>query len=294
MAIPIATDNHTISAQSDLTLDPSLVSGQSRGVETPASRPMQIGAVAYLNTKPLIFGLQDRLGHSGSLHLALPSRLAASLQQRVIDIGLIPVVEYLRQRSTYRIVSDAVIACRGPVWSVRILFRKDPCDVRILAVDEGSRSSVALASLLFHSRFGRIPEQVEFPILAQPGDSSADAVLVIGDRAMRPERYRDAFLTDWDLGQEWFVETGLPFVFAMWTARDASFATHEVSNLFETSRDDGCKHVEEIVARHADDYGLTPEQCREYLTRYLRFRFASDERAGLMEFSNRCQSLGLV
>jgi chorismate dehydratase len=255
---------------------------------------VRLGAVAYLNTKPLIDGLQDRLKGAGSVHLALPSRLAVDLHLGKLDVGLIPVVEYLRNRSRYQIVSNAAIACFGPVWSVRILFRKDPRDVRTLAADEGSRSSVALASILYKTRFGRIPEIMEFPIHAQPEDSTADAVLVIGDRAMRPERYHESFLTDWDLGQEWRIETGLPFVFALWTAREAHFATDELRDMLESSRDDGCANVEQIIRDHASDYGLTPQQCRDYLTKYLRFHFSGEEQAGLAEFLARCQAAGLV
>lgn len=255
---------------------------------------IRIGAVAYLNTKPLIYGLQDRLQGLGSVELALPSRLAVGMQRGNLEVGLIPAVEYLRNRSRYRIVSNAAIACHGPVWSVRILFRKDPRDVRTLAVDEGSRSSVALASVLYHTRYGRIPEMAEFPIHARPEESSADAVLVIGDRAMRPERYQESFLTDWDLGHEWRIETGLPFVFALWTAREPQFVTDDLCDVLQQSRDDGCANVEQIIRDHASEYGLTPQQCRDYLTKYLRFHFSSEEQAGLAEFLARCQAAGLV
>lgn len=264
------------------------------GATSTRAKILRIGAVAYLNTKPLIYDLESTIASVGTLQLALPSRLAASLHRGELDIGLIPVVEYLRHRSEYRIVSNAAIACRGPVWSVRVLFRKEPRDVRTLAVDEGSRSSVALASILYQKRFGRIPVLVDFPIDAQPEDSKADAVLVIGDRAMRPERYQATFLTDWDLGEEWYSETGLPFVFALWTARDPSFVTPELAHMFEACRDRGCRNVETIIDQHAADYGLTNQQCRDYLTSFLRFHFLSDEQAGLAEFLARCQSAGLV
>jgi chorismate dehydratase len=250
--------------------------------------------VAYLNTKPLIYGLQERLAGAGSLRLALPSRLADELQSGALDIGLIPVVEYLRNREEYRIVSNAAIACRGPVWSVRILFRKDPRDVRTLAVDEGSRSSIALATVLYRQRFGRLPELTSFPIEASPEDSTADAVLVIGDRAMRPERYQASFVTDWDLGQEWFVETGLPFVFALWTARNSIYATSELASTLEACRDHGCAAVDSIVHQYAADYGLTHLQCHDYLTKYLHFHFGTEEQAGLAEFLRRCEAIHLV
>ncbi len=117
------------------------------------NRVLRVGAVAYLNTKPLIYGMQDRLGDSGELSLELPSRLADELDNATIDVGLIPVAEYFRHLDRYVRVSNAVIACDGPVWSVRAFFKLDPAKVRTLAVDEGSRTSVALIQVLYHLIF---------------------------------------------------------------------------------------------------------------------------------------------
>lgn len=92
----------------------------------------RIGAVSYLNTKPLIYGLEDAIESRARLQLQIPSRLADDLHSGQLDIGLIPVVESFGHPD-YRIVSNAVIACRGPVWSVRIFFRCEPEQVRTLA-----------------------------------------------------------------------------------------------------------------------------------------------------------------
>lgn len=272
-----------------------------------ASHFVRIGAVAYLNTKPLIYSLLDRLtkggdaatdcsknSPAGSLRLELPSRLATELENESLDVGLIPVVEYFQNLDRYTGVSDAAIACRGPVWSVRILFRKDPSQVRKLAVDEGSRTSIALSKILFHSRFGFVPETTPLPMGVPPQSVDADAVLVIGDRAMKPERFRGDFGSDWDLGEEWYRETGLPFVFARWVARNNSFATPALTSLLEQSRDAGCANIDEIVRMHAGRYGLSDIECRDYLTQFLRFRLGPEELAGLAEFHRRCQALRLV
>lgn len=265
-----------------------------RDVNAQSTSLVRVGAVAYLNTKPLIHGLESRLTGRASLSLELPSRLASEMERGALDVGLIPVVEYFQHLDAYQPVSDAVIACCGPVWSVRILFRKPPSQVRTLAVDEGSRTSVALSKVLFHSRFDWIPETVPFRIDATPESTEADAVLVIGDRAMKPERFRSHFETDWDLGEEWFRETGLPFVFARWVARRAEFASDWLTRCLESSRDSGQRDVEHIVAQHAVAYGLTADECRDYLTHYLQFRLGDRESAGLREFHRRCVSLGLV
>lgn len=257
------------------------------------NRVVRIGAVSYLNSKPLIYGLSDSLGESGALSLAVPSQLAMELNSHSIDIGLIPVVEYF-QNPEFRIVSDAAIACRGPVWSVRIFFRCDPSQVKTLALDEGSRTSAALSKVLFHERFGFVPKTISLPMTADPMNAKADAVLVIGDRAMHPENFRASFCSDWDLGQEWFTETGLPFVFAVWVARNSEYATEDLKCKLEQTRDEGIENIGKIALGASSDYRLTPDQCEDYLTNYIRFFLRKDELAGLDEFRRRCLALGLI
>jgi len=127
-----------------------------------------------------------------------------------------------------------------------------------------------------------------------PRSVQADAVLVIGDRAMHPDSYRPAFQSDWDLGQAWFEETGLPFVFAMWVARNESFATEQWRSTLESTRDEGLQNIRELAMKAAGLYSLTPEQCEDYLTNYIRFFLRSEERAGFAEFRRRCDALGLI
>ena len=268
----------------DRTLEPSV----ERNCE-----PVRIGAVSYLNTKPLIYGLEQSLSQGDKLSLALPSQLAAELALGDIDIGLIPVVEYF-QHPEFQIVSDAVIACRGPVWSVRVFFRCEPSQVKTLALDEGSRTSAALSKVLFHQRFGFVPHSIPLKMTDDPVTAPADAVLVIGDRAMHPESFRPAFQSDWDLGQAWFEETGLPFVFAMWVARNSSFALEEWKFILEHARDHGLRHVHDIALSAAERYRLSAQQCEDYLTNYIRFTMRADELAGLQEFRRRCGALGLL
>ncbi len=254
---------------------------------------VRIGAVSYLNSKPLIFGLNDVLGEYDDLILALPSELATELASGAIDIGLIPVVEYF-QHPEFQIVSNAVIACRGPVWSVRVFFRCEPSQVKTLALDEGSRTSAALIKILFHQRYGFVPNTTALKMTDDPIFAPADAVLVIGDRAMHPDSFRPAFQSDWDLGQAWFEETGLPFVFAMWVARNSSFANEKWKRTLERTRDYGLENVQEIASDAAEKYQLSTEQCLDYLTNYIRFFLSEDERAGLSEFRRRCDVLGLI
>ena len=107
---------------------------------------------------------------------------------------------------------------RGPVLSVKLYFRVPPGEVRALALDEGSRTSAALSRILLAERFGVEPRPVAFPLGSATSDIAADAILMIGDRAMHAPA--ETFLAEWDLGAEWYRWTGLPFVFAMWITRE--------------------------------------------------------------------------
>lgn len=260
---------------------------------------VRIGAVSYLNTKPLIEGLADRL-EPGHLFLDLPSHLADQLHHGQLDVALIPSVEYFRGPSTWSIISDACIACRGPVRSVRVLFRCPPEDVRTLALDEGSRTSAALSQVLLFERFGLRPQLLPLPITADYETVEADAILIIGDRAMQVDAAR--YVTTWDLGEEWCRWTGLPFVFAMWIsgttgiADTASFHDEDdtVAQLLQDSRDRGLASVRQIANREAAKYHLTSDDCLRYFTQQLHFKLGPAERAGLERFRTLANKLGLI
>ena len=122
-----------------------------------SSRPkVRVGAVNYLNTKPLIYQL-ERIAPQAEIVLDLPSRLADRLATGELDVALIPLIECFN-RPSYTVVSDACIGCRGPVLSVKLFSRVPPPEIQSLALDEGSRTSVALARILLKKRFGIEPQ----------------------------------------------------------------------------------------------------------------------------------------
>lgn len=258
---------------------------------------IRIGAVSYLNTKPLIEGLEERLGvalNRGSLHLDLPSHLATHLTQGQLDIALIPSVEFFRGPSDWSIVSDACIACRGPVRSVQLLFNRTPSQVQTLALDEGSRTSAALSQVMLFERFGIRPKLNPLPITADYHRCEADAVLIIGDRAMQVDSSQ--YVETWDLGEHWWQWTGLPFVFAMWVAGSSGFKQpHQpIIDELEQARDRGLANVHAIAAREATKYHLTSDDCLRYFTQQLHFQLGPDELKGLEKFKRLASKLGLI
>jgi len=253
------------------------------------AKRLRVGAVNYLNTKPLVYGL-DRLAPQAQIVFDLPSRLADELAAGRLDVALIPSLEFF-QRLDYRIVSDACIACRGPVLSVKLFSRVPVERIGRLALDEGSRTSAALVRILLRQRFGLEPRLEALPIGATIDETAADAVLLIGDRAIHspPGRFTEV----WDLGDQWVRWSGLPMVFAMWTAR-AGTELGELEVALGEARDLGVAHVEQIAAAEAAPLGLTVPQCVGYLRDNLHFYLGPEELQGLHTFYDRAVALGLA
>jgi chorismate dehydratase len=251
--------------------------------------PVRIGAVNYLNTKPLICDL-DVLAPEAELVLDLPSRLADRLAAGSLDVALIPVIEYFRA-GTYSVIPDLSIASRGPVLSVT-LFSKVPCaDIRRVALDVGSRTSAALTQLLLRNRYGVRPEVVSLPIDCAAEEVDADAVLLIGDRAMRAclPGFRFAF----DLGQEWADWTGLPFVYAVWAVRPG-VDLGTVPEALAEAKQRGLARVGPIAHDEAPRLGLDAGFCRRYLANIIHFDLGPREQAGLHHYYMLACEAGLA
>jgi chorismate dehydratase len=250
---------------------------------------LRVGAVNYLNTKPLVYEF-ERFAPNAQLVFDYPSRLADDLAEGRLDAALIPSIEFCRDPA-YTIVSNACIACRGPVLSVKLFSRVAPEAIRTLALDEGSRTSVALVRILLDERFGVRPKLAALPVEASLEDSEADAVLLIGDRAIHSPLAR--FQTVWDLGDEWCRWAELPFVFAMWVAR-AGAELEGLDASLAAARDAGVAHLDEIAAREAPGLGLTRPQCLSYLRDNLYFHLGEREQRGLALFYEKAAQMGLV
>jgi chorismate dehydratase len=250
---------------------------------------IKIGAVSYLNTRPLVYRLAE-FAPTAEIVFDLPSRLADYLAAGRLDVALIPSIEYF-QTSGYTVVSDACIACRGPVLSVKLFSRVPVSQVRTLALDEGSRTSAALVQILLNERAGIRPQCQPLPIGATISDTNADAVLLIGDRAIHSPAGR--FAEVWDLGDEWRRWSGLPFVFAMWVAR-SEIDVREVETALSSARDCGVANLEQIAATEAAPLGLTTPQCLAYLRDNLHFYFGAQERRGLDLFYRNATELNLA
>lgn len=251
---------------------------------------LRVGAVTYLNSKPLVERLTD-FAPNIDLSLDLPSRLADQLAAGELDVGLIPVAEFFRG-DNYSLVPNVAVGSRGPVLSVT-LFSKVPWEqIRTVALDEGSRTSAALTQILLRKRYGAKPLVQPLPIDADAEATGTDAVLLIGDRAMRAclPGYRFAY----DLGEEWTAWTGLPMVFAVWAVRDGVRLVEATAAAFKHAKEYGLASAGEIAQREAVGLGLDAGFCRRYLSNVIRYDLGPAELAGMRKFRELCEEVGLI
>jgi chorismate dehydratase len=250
---------------------------------------MRVGAVNYLNSKPLIYEL-GQLAPQIELSLDLPSRLADRMAAGELDVGLIPAVEYLRA-ADYSLIPGIAIATRGPVLSVTLFSRVPWADVTSLALDEGSRTSAALAQVILRHRYEVRPRLEPLPIDADPEAVTTDAVLLIGDRAMHA--CLPGFPHAYDLGEAWTEWTGLPFVFAVWAVRPGVELGRTEAAFHEAKRR-GLANAGQIAEREAARLGLGAGFCRRYLTNVIRYDLGPRELRGLQRFADLAAEIGLV
>jgi len=267
------------------------VNTRSKGGESAMSTPTRVGVVSYLNAKPLYYRLETTPGVQ--LEMDVPSRLAEGLRSATLDIALIPSVEYLRGVELgYEVLPGFAIAARGAVRSVKLFSRVPFAAIERLALDAGSRTSQALAQVWLDAAHGVRPRQIEPLPLGMPVlESTADAVLVIGDRAMCvPDAPFHAVV---DLAEAWKALTGLPFVFALWVVRSGVEIGALPARLAQC-RTEGLAHANALAAEYGPKLGLDVATCYDYLTQALSYDLGEPELAGLRRFAQMGAELGLI
>ena len=251
---------------------------------------LRIGAVGYLNARPLTWAL-DRAPDRWHVRYDLPSVCARLLQDGEIDLGLVPSIEYL-QAADYRFVPGVGVTSRGAIASVA-LYTKRPIDrIRHIALDTSSRTSVTLIQVLcqhhfqIHPRF--VPHGPDLAVMTR----DFDAGVLIGDPAFEADHI-GLGLQKVDLGHEWTRMTGLPFVYAAWTGRPGAASADDVRAL-QQAQAEGLGAVDLIAAEYASGDAARTAKAARYLRDNVKYGLGPDEATGLQRFLDYAADLGLA
>ena len=256
---------------------------------------IRVGAVSFLNTKPLIYPLLDGELPTDDINLSVhvPSQLATQLNSDALDIGLIPTVEYFRANATgagYRILPEIAIASRGSVLSIQLFSRVPIQEIQQIGLDTSSRSSIALLKILLAEKYHITPNFVWSEPAINPVTAETESVLLIGDAALRN---LDTTEYSIDLGTAWQELTGLPFVYACWVARK-EVDIGDTAKLLLKAKERGIKRIPEIAQVEAKKLGLPEPLCRDYIQKHIHYDLDESAIAGLEQFYKLAEKNGLV
>ncbi len=257
--------------------------------EKPVSHLVSL--VSFLNTKPLVYGLEHKLvDHKFILQKDVPSVCSQRLREGEVELGIIPSIEYIQGKGSWKIVPDLCISSRGTVKSVNLFFKKDLSDLNKIALDTSSRTSVALLKIILKEKYQIDAEYIFMAPDLNEMLAKADAALVIGDKALHYQADHPSHL---DLGEEWFDMTGLPFVYAFWSGHELGISGSDIEMIKE-SYNIGRTKLEQIARDYAVNHPLSWEHYFNYLSHNICYEFGADEKKGLIEFYRYAFYFGLI
>lgn len=248
---------------------------------------MRIGSVPYLNGKPLVWELDDN--EKLECIYEVPSKLAYMLREKSIAAGLVSVAACFTNPNL-QILPGISISCIGPARSVKLLYKEEISQIRTLALDTSSLTSVMLAKIILKERYGLSPEFRSMPPLVDEMMGECDAAVVIGDTAMRVRHGRWPEL---DLGEEWYALTNLPFVFAAW-AVNPDMVNPELTEILLRSKRNGLNNLDKISVSESKRLGIPYDICFEYLARIMNYDLTDEHIRGLALFHKKALNHGFI
>ncbi len=255
---------------------------------------IRFGLHDFLNAQPLLVPLlraQKKLGLQ--IVKDVPGVLAEKLKAGQLDLAMIPTVEYLKEADRYRLVPGVSIASRDKVGTVLLVTQVPVENIKTLALDDRSRTSVALLKILFANKFRQ-----DIELTPSPPDPNAmlkdhDAALIIGDQAFSlPDLPTETKI--YDLSQEWFLKTGKTFVHAVVAVREGVDLPRPVCAKIQSAKHEGQQEIADIASRYAKSSGLDLNICEDYLRNKIIYDLSDQELEGMALFRDKCFDQGLI
>ncbi len=263
-------------------------------------RALKISAISFLNTVPLMWDFEhapsQEIRENFEIEYTLPSLCAQALCRGTADIGIIPVIT-TAQIPGLVVLPDVAIASLDKVRSIQLVSKKPIAEIRSVAVDTSSRTSVGLVQVLLTKFFGGARELTPMAPELGPMLESCDAGLLIGDPAMM---VKSDGLYAYDLAEIWRAKTGLPFVFAVWTVRKAALsemrAGLDLGSIFRRSRDHGLlpENVDATAKQWSLRMGLSEAEIASYLRDNIHYTLDAECRKGLALYFQLAAECGVI
>ncbi len=268
---------------------------------------LRIGCVSYLNTLPLIEGLDDL--KEAELVRAVPSRLIPMLQNNEVDVALVSLIDAARSTVPMSVLPAGMIGSDGPTLTVR-LYSQVPIDqITKVHADTDSHTSVVLARLLLAELHGLEPEFIDYDAREQipvikgadlddpAGGEWPETLLLIGDKVVTGSPPAVRYPHQLDLGEAWKELTGLPFVYAVWMCRsdrteDPSVAA--ASAILDRQRRHNRTRIDAIVSARAPEHRWPVDLARKYIGSCLLYEYDARAQKAAERFIEMCASRGLV
>jgi chorismate dehydratase len=262
----------------------------------PPPKKLRVAAISFLNTAPLMWDFthsprKEELAQRYNVEFALPNLCASRLTRGTTDIGLVPVAA-LATNPRLAVIPGPAIASLGDVRSILLVTRRGLAlkDIRSVALDTTSRTSVALVKAIFSHFLGVMPQCTRHKPDLRAMLHTSDAAMLIGDPALHVSEAKDCDdLTCYDLSRFWKHATGLPFVFAVWAVRSAALKRPSVDAAaivadFCASRDAGLANIDLLVKEWAERTDFSAATIRQYWTENIHYSLDEECRKGLQLF----------
>ena len=237
---------------------------------------INVVAVSYLNTLPFIYGILNNKDLMSQINLRLeyPSKCADLLKSGEVDLALIPIIELIDMPYS-EIIGEYCIGSEGKVKTVMLYSNCPLNEISSIALDYQSRTSVMLVKILAKNFWKIDVEFIDADEDYIDGISNNNAGLVIGDRTFN---LKDSFLYKYDLSEEWFKNTNLPFVFACWVANKP--LSYKFKQQFNDALKYGLDHKSLVVDEYTKNQN-TNIDLERYLSEYISWDFDSQKKAAL-------------
>ncbi len=259
---------------------------------------LSLGHIIYSNCYPVHAGiLNGKIPFPFKIVRGIPTELNRYLSEGSVDVSPSSSIEYAVNADKYLLLPELSITSKSRVMSIILESRYllDELDKKTVALTTASATSVVLLRIILKLFRGVHPEYTVYEQGKEDPYHEVDAVLTIGDLALRRAQ-KPSLPHVYDLGELWYQETGLPFVFALWQANYRKNIEQDLSRLYDIlmeSKHYGIAHLKDLARSGAGLFGIPEETLMRYWDCFS-YAFGPQEQKGLQAYYSYAAELGVI